>query len=359
MQVNINAPLAHSIREHASERRSRGDEFAAELYLKIADDPELVALASHVAPGQLPDFLLCAVVHDLLLAYPQGALADCHPLITGKRANVDELFPYFRAFCLDHADEILRQLPQRTVQYTTPLRSNYVLPSLAYVAGIAGEPLALLEIGCSAGFNLLFDQYAYDYGALGQLGERNAELVIPCQLRGSRLQLPTMPRISKRIGLDLNPIDVNDAAACRWLIASTWRAYADQQLYLQTAIALRQRYPLQVIEGDALHTLAPAVAATTGVLCIFHSCCLYQWPAAQLEQLEAILLSISHTRPIHRLAMELPRTRWSAPELARMRKQQQTIPVEITYRYYDHGRSSSDILLARCDGMGQWLEWLV
>jgi hypothetical protein len=38
---------------------------------------------------------------------------------------------------------------------------------LAAAADLAGEPIGLLDAGCSAGLNLLIDRYRFEYGACG------------------------------------------------------------------------------------------------------------------------------------------------------------------------------------------------
>jgi hypothetical protein len=91
------------------------------------------------------------------------------------------------------------------VQTTYVDRCRAVLAPLCLVADQAGEPLNLVEIGCSAGVLLTFDKYAYELNEAGRIGPADAALTLKGQLFGGpRLR---MPAIGARIGLDLHPLD--------------------------------------------------------------------------------------------------------------------------------------------------------
>ena len=68
------------------------------------------------------------------------------------------------------------------------------------------EALALIEVGASAGLNLLFDRYSYDYGAGRSAGDPGSPIQFACTLRGEvRPPIPaSMPPVAARVGLDLH-----------------------------------------------------------------------------------------------------------------------------------------------------------
>jgi hypothetical protein len=351
--------LAAEIALHARAQRNRNQPLMAGLFDAMVAEPALLELAALATPGQPASFLLVAVVNELLLEAPSGRLASCHPLVTGGSAERGEFVAAFVAFCRQHHDELGSRMALRTVQYTTPQRASYVFPAVAHVAALARTPLALIEIGCSAGFNLLFDSYAYDYGAAGSAGLRDSSVVVRCEVRGAGFRPPTgLPAIRSRLGLELRPLDLCNATERRWLVASVWRELAEEQAMLQAAIRLRMATPLEVRCGDALANLEAAIDASAGPPCLFHSCCLYQWSAPQLRQLEELLLALSQRRTIHRLGMESQITTLTAAEIASTVSSGRQVPVVVSYQRYAGGAVTPPQLLARCGGNGEWLEWL-
>ncbi len=60
------------------------------------------------------------------------------------------------------------------------------------MAALTGLPLAIVELGASAGLNLLWDQYRYVYGGDGPYGVPDAAVVVRSQFRGGlRPALPS------------------------------------------------------------------------------------------------------------------------------------------------------------------------
>jgi hypothetical protein len=114
-----------------------------------------------------------------------------------------------------------------------------------------------VEIGASAGLNLLWDLYGYNYGEGLYYGDHSSPVQISCATHGDRpLPIPSMyPRVGYRVGLELNPIDVNDSESTLWLRALVWPEHQDQANLLQNAIRLAQQDPPQLIDGNALALL--------------------------------------------------------------------------------------------------------
>src|SRR3546814_4370403 len=60
---------------------------------------------------------------------------------------------------------LLARYLQGPPQTNDPLRSAVLLGGFLTIAAATGRPLALREIGASAGINLMWDAYAYDFGS--------------------------------------------------------------------------------------------------------------------------------------------------------------------------------------------------
>jgi hypothetical protein len=317
----------------------------ARLARSIAADPELLALAAEARSTPVPNLLLGAV-HYLLLKGATHPLAAFYPSLTDRPRTDADPYPVFQAFCREHQDAIRDLLRTRRVQTNEVRRCACLLPAFAYVARLAPDrPLALLEIGPSAGLNLLWDRYGYDYGTGGQYGDPQSPVQLRCTLRGARRPpLPiTLPPVAWRAGLDLNPVDVRDPDAVLWLRALIWPEHHERAALLAAALPLVQQDPPPLIAGDALDLL-PAILPTVpaeATLCIFHSFTLNQFPHAARERFLAILAEHSRRRDIYRVFIEgLPGLNY--PQMG--------------CTTFAHGVAAEQAL-GICNAHGEWLEW--
>ncbi len=253
----------------------------------MAADPEVLALLNELSePKRQPNLLFGAV------AFLTGALPD---------------YGEFRGWLLDHRDAVVEVMVARRTQTNEVGRCATLLPALGQLRG----PLALLEVGASAGLCLLLDRYGYDYGG-HRVGPADAELVLPCAPRGPVPLPSSVLEVVWRAGIDLHPVDVFDDEEVRWLEALVWPDQPDRLDRLRTAVRIARRNPPRLIEGDLLHELIPlaAEAPADATLVVFHSAVLiYLSPAdrdhfaAQVQSLPAVWLSNEDARVLPALAI--------------------------------------------------------
>ena len=218
-------------------REARGRSAAYEaLGESVAGDPALVTFIASLPPGKRQPQLIFAAARYLLDAVPGiGQLRD---LVSGSPAELT-------AVILAHG-----------TQTNEPGRCAVLLPALAQLP----QPLALIEVGASAGLNLLPDRYSYDYGGHRLAGSDPDAPVLRCEPRGA-VPLPAqVPAIAWRAGLDLNPLDVTSDDDVRWLSCLVWPGEGDRAERLRAAVAVARRDPPTVHRGDLLTDL-PALAA--------------------------------------------------------------------------------------------------
>ena len=319
------------------------------LALGVAGDGDLLALAARGRPEQPAPNLLFAAVHLLLLAGARDELAAFYPSVTPAPEQGDP-FPAFRRFCRDHADAITATLRERRVQTNVVERCGLLLPAFAMIAGRSGgQPLHLVEAGASAGLNLLWDRYRIDYGGGREWGEPASPVRIETELRGEREPpLPeTMPAVAARTGIDLNPIDVRDADAVRWLRALVWPEEREQLRRLDAAVALARRDPPTVLQGDALDLLPGVLAQAPPdeTLCVYHTHTLNQFSAEARARFAALLADVGATRDLYWLSSEYR----PAPG--------GDLRPTLTLVAFEDGKRE-ERALAFCDHHGRWLEWL-
>jgi hypothetical protein len=335
-----------------------GTPLYATLCARAASDADIVALVSHGREGAAPMHLFSSV-HYLLLQDPSDPLGQFFATLTAKPRSPEDAFPEFVRFCRERREEILRLLDTRTVQTTYAQRCSTVMPLLSRVADEAGEPLNLVEIGCSAGVLLTFDKYAYELERVGRLGDPDAPLTLPLAVVGGRPL--RIPRIGARIGLDLHVLDASSQDERRWLLALSFPEHREQQAALATALNVVARTPMRMIEGDALDTLPDVLAETPDPLCVLHSACLMYWPSQAKAALDTLLVDASRNRSIYRVAME-PTDRFESEQKGQTGGSEQTgqgTPIRgeaIITRY--HGGVVDRIATARTAPHYESVEWI-
>jgi hypothetical protein len=160
----------------------------------------------------------------------------------------------FRRGVAQRKDALHALMLMRSTQTNEPGRCAVLLPTL----GSLLQPLALLEIGVSAGLCLLPDFYAYDYGGrrLQPEGANQEAPTFPCAVTGAAPLSDALPRVVWRAGLDLDPIDLSDPGQVAWLEALVWPEQADRLERLRAAIAIATAKRPRLVEGDLRRDLA-------------------------------------------------------------------------------------------------------
>lgn len=349
--------LAAHFRGSAERFRWMGSPFNERLSAACAEAPDVLELAACARVGQPPSFLLFGAVHDLLRERPDSPLARHYPSIAERPLPPEGLFPAFRAFCRERRDEVSAIVRERTVQLTTAGRAALVLPAMAHVARVAGEPLSLIEIGASAGVLTLFDHYRYDYGAGRVLGEPGAPSWAGCEFSGMPPLPREMPRIARRAGIDLRPIDPRSPTERRWLEALLPPDWTEERRALVACLDLRAATPLDMRVGDALDVLPELLAIMPDPVVVLHANCLYQWPAPLHHALEMELGEASRGRTLHRLGLELTGSSFTSALPPPAVTGDPPLTYEIVHTVYRDG-DRSESRLASHDGFGRQAVWL-
>jgi len=221
----------------------------ARLAEAVAADERVVAfLESLPQEKRQPNLLFAAA------AYLLGEPADAHTL---------------NRLVASRRDELGRVMRTRRTQTNEAARCATLLPALAMVPG----PLALLEVGASAGLTLLPDRYSYDYAGHRVEGTDRQAPVLYCQPYGPVPVPGETPGVVWRAGLDLNPLDVNDADDARWLECLLWPGETGRWRRLHDALATARRCTPTIRRGDLIEDLATvaADAPPEATLVVYHT----------------------------------------------------------------------------------------
>jgi hypothetical protein len=279
-----------------------GSPLYAALLAAAADEADIVAIAHHAQRGSQPAFHLLACVHYLLLRDPSASLSRFYATLTDQPAPPGDAFPEFADYCRIHRPQILDLLATRTVQSTYVERCGFLLPLISVVARRAGEPLNLIDIGCSAAVLLTLDKYAYTLPDGSVLGPSDAPLTLACDMRGG--PRPRIPVIAKRIGLDLHPVDARSEDQRRWLMAVSLPELRRQRQGLTRALDVVASTNIRLVQGNALDLIADVLAETPGPVCVYHSACLSYWNKESRTALDTRLQQASCVRDIYRVGIE-------------------------------------------------------
>lgn len=211
------------------------------------------------AAGVAEDASILAFLADLPEAKQQpNLLLAALRFVAGTPAG----WPDFAARFHAHRGDIATEMMRRRTQTNEPARCAVLLPVLSRLPG----PLALIEVGASAGLCLLPDRYGYSYGDVAFGPE-------PRFVCRATIAPDGPPAVAWRAGLDLNPLDVRNADEMAWLEALVWPDQPHRLSRLRAAVAVAQADPPPVEKGDLLTDL-PALAANVprdATLVVFHT----------------------------------------------------------------------------------------
>ena len=267
----------------------------------VAASPEMIELISEAPPSAHQPTVLLASVHYLLLDgldHPLGA-------VYAGTSDADP-GPLFVDLCLRQRGRVLELLATRHTNTNEVGRSAVLGPAFTTVADELGTPLALVDVGCSAGLNLLCDRYLLDYGPAGTTGPRDAAVRIACEVVGGDPPIASaLPAIAARVGIDLDPVDATEDDDVRWQLACVW---PDTGRLPRTRLALEEakRTPLQLVRGDAVESVTDVVVGLpAGAVPVVTT----TWAAAYFSKRERVafreaLAAASRQRPVAWISAE-------------------------------------------------------
>lgn len=253
-----------------------GADVVAERFARFARDeaPGRSELYAEWATGVAGDGDLQRVLARIPARHRQPPLVFAVARLLGSG---EPPFIAWREWALSHADAVVAECSARSLQTNEPLRCAVLLPALSRIEG----PIALLEIGASAGLCLYPDRYSYRYtGAAGMVSldpsDGASAVTLECTVRGEPLPPLTMPDIVWRAGIDLAPLDPAAPDTAAWLTGLVWPGESGRAARVRDALRIAASDPPLLVAGDGAALLtdvassAPAdatlVVQTPGVL---------------------------------------------------------------------------------------------
>lgn len=313
----------------------------AERYRRFAEDeakgrsPLYEALAHGVAGDQFALTFLAALPQEK--RQPNLLFAALRHVCGTPRDWND-----FRALLEAHSSAVRAVILARRTQTNEPGRCATLLPVLRQLP----QPLALIEVGASAGLCLLPDRYGYDFGTRVLRPTQAVEMspMFPCSANPSTPLPASPPRVAWRAGLDLAPVDLHDPAAVAWLETLVWPGQPERLERLRAAIRIASIDPPRVIKGDLKEAL-PALADEAprdACLVVFHSAVLAYVPRTERDRFIAAVRNLGAV--------------WVSNEAPQVLSHVISVP--------DGGPGSGFLMsvngepVAWTDPHGSWIEWI-
>ncbi len=316
----------------------------ARLARAAAHDPVCHRIMSSAPVGIPPANVILAGVQYLLLGGEGPELAAHYPSIAGGEPAGDVGEAFLR-FCADHEDRLSELAATRGVQTNEVRRCTGLVPCFTSVARGEARPLALIEVGPSAGLNLCFDRYAYDYG-FARTGPEGSPLTLDTEVRAGRPPVPdVLPDVAWRAGIDLNPIDLGDPDAVRWARALLWPDQLDRIARFETATALVAPDPPRIVKGDAVEGIGALIdeAPEGAAVLVYHSFVLNQFDADAKQRFRDGLRTASRDRTVHEIGIGA-------------RGWERDRAPHIDHTRYDRGKATEEEL-GVMHHHGAWIEW--
>ncbi len=274
----------------------------------VAGNRELLGLARMCRVGQPIPNLFFAAVKRTLASIPDAALAEHYRRAESGDPPASGLGQAFTEFALAHRDRIVQYVATRLVQTNEVGRCAYLMTGfLTIAADNPGRPLALLDVGASAGLNLNWDQYRYVYSSGDVFGPTESGVVIECDARGGLPSLPSaFPDVNFRVGIDLTPVDLGDDEEYLWMQALVWPEHAGRAALLSAARDVWLQSRPTVLQGDAVEVLPNALedVPEDEALCVFHCHTLNQFSAKARARFGDILRATSMERAVYHMPSE-------------------------------------------------------
>jgi hypothetical protein len=205
----------------------------------VAADRDLLSrLATLPAPKQQPNLLFAAL--------------RWHGARAGDEASL-------RHGMLNSWSEVSGTIMRRSTQTNEPARCAVLLPLLHQIA----DPIALIELGASAGLCLIPDRYSYAYSDGTVVHPRGGpgDLVLQCRVAAGTLPRDlAVPQVVWRAGVDLNPLDPADPDSAAWLETLIWPEHEHRRRRLATALRLAAAAGVRIDGGDLLSHLPVLLA---------------------------------------------------------------------------------------------------
>ena len=295
-----------------------------------------------LAPDLMP-LRCCAALNLLARSGRAPTLAAFYP--PQAPGDDDAFWGAMSAAISDHDSEMAAFLDSPP-QTNEVVRSAVLLGGFLHIAAATEMPLALFELGASAGLNLLFDRYAYDLGEERRWGNPDSPVRIVSDWTGAAPGLDTRLTITSRAAVDLRPVNARSREDRERMLSYIWPEQTERLRRIEPALDIVAASDLAIVQGDALAWLRTIMSGPpqTGVCrVVYHSVFFQYLPAALRDELRDTIVALGEqatpASPLAWLSMEAGPKQMSC---------------ELRLTIWPGGERR---VLAEVDWHGRWAKW--
>lgn len=233
----LGSPFTGALLDLAAERLNAKASWT-EAILNWPGDPRADALPLRLA----------GALHRAVLDGSDAKLAACYAAGEIAASDLDSALTRHAA--------LLAQYLQSPPQTNDPQRSAVLLGGFLRLAQLwPGVPLQTCEIGASAGLNLSWDSYAYDFGGWQHGEPQTAPLLLRCRWAGA--QPPALrPRVVARAGCDVAPLDARNSTDRQRLLSYIWAGQPERLARVTLALDHAAACDIEIVRSAAADFLA-------------------------------------------------------------------------------------------------------
>lgn len=252
-QAKRRSILAKVVRRQAGICGRSGSPFYETLLEAAAVDIEAAGpcwsvLTGHERPGSVLALRFMGAVHRLVLRGEAPALAAFYPSVTASPVEGDPRPAFIDAVAANVGT--LRELVTQPVQTNEVSRCAVLVCGFLTVARETGLPLRVLEIGASAGMNLLWDRYFYRAGER-TWGNPASPVRLDDVYAGECPLLDTPAEVAERRGCDLFPLDIGSDDTVLALKSLIWADQVERFATFERAVSLAREASVPVDAASA------------------------------------------------------------------------------------------------------------
>lgn len=296
--------------------------------------------------GTAPALRLTGALHNLVLRQADTRLVAVYP----PNQWSDETLKSALFDAIDSHDAMIHAFLDSPPQTNETGRAAILLPALLTLTHRHPLPVNLLELGASAGLNQNLHHFHYDYDDW-RWGDPASSVHLPCQWRGNAFKLREQRiDIASRKGCDIAPVAIETDEDRQHLVSYVWADQTARLARTQAALDIAQEFPPNTAKSGAADWLEKeliGVPTPRQWRIIFHTIMWQYMPADKQARAAAAIhragATASADAPLGWVRFEADGEKGSAGLYATI---------------WDGTESDGqDMLLARGDFHGRWIEW--